>query len=308
MAAIENVHDLEVFEQVVGTGSFTQAARALKMSQPAVSLAVKRLERQLGAELFQRQPFGPNAISLTDAGKILVSHVGIALKEIDGAAQEIESLEKRHAVRLSLPPIIMSHYFKHRMTKLTEALHGHKVIMCSWGSARTLEEIKRHNIDVGVVAYSGDSLDIPHVKAIKVGTFPFCLAISPGSDILASYDAIDVADFGVLPSYPFVSFTNDFMQHNMLVELSENYGKDPHIIAETDQISELKSFISSGLGIGFVTSLFINTKEDGISSIPIVGDDAPSFNIFIFEDKSRPFHSKDSYIGSILDVLSDSLK
>lgn len=105
MAAIENVHDLEVFEQVVGTGSFTQAARALKMSQPAVSLAVKRLERQLGAELFQRQPFGPNAISLTDAGKILVSHVGIALQEIDGAAQEIESLEKRHAVRLSLPPV-----------------------------------------------------------------------------------------------------------------------------------------------------------------------------------------------------------
>ncbi|NLH91031.1 MAG: LysR family transcriptional regulator [Atopobium sp.] len=52
MAVIENVHDLEVFEQVVGTGSFTQAARALKMSQPAVSLAVKRLERQLGAGLF----------------------------------------------------------------------------------------------------------------------------------------------------------------------------------------------------------------------------------------------------------------
>lgn len=51
MLAIENVHDLEIARAASEEGSFSGAARALGITQPAVSQAVARLERQLGVTL-----------------------------------------------------------------------------------------------------------------------------------------------------------------------------------------------------------------------------------------------------------------
>lgn len=305
MAAIRNIHDLEVFERVVSTGSFTKAARALGMSQPAVSMAVKRLERQLGTELFLRQQFDSSDVSLTDAGKILVAHAGAALCEIDAAARKIESLERRRAIRLSLPPIILDRYFKDNMGALATAFQGHRVVVSSWGSQRTLEEIRHHNLDVGVVASAADELDIPHVRSRRVGTFPFCLALPAGQAAPCSGTSISFEEFCALPSLPFVSFTSDYMQRDILQGLSERCGRSIQIAAETDQISELKGLIETGVGVGFVTSLVMD--GDALTLVPLTGPGAPTFNIFVFEDLSRPFHADDSCIQDILRVLRETI-
>lgn len=60
---------LEVLVAVVDEGSFTDAADALGISQPAVSQAVRGLERELGVALFHRLGRG---VRLTDAGSAVV--------------------------------------------------------------------------------------------------------------------------------------------------------------------------------------------------------------------------------------------
>ncbi len=66
-----DVHALQVFYEAAKTNSFTAAAHALNMTQPAVSMQIKTLEDYLQVQLFDRQG---RSVRLTKAGQALVPH------------------------------------------------------------------------------------------------------------------------------------------------------------------------------------------------------------------------------------------
>lgn len=74
MVPTESFRDLEIFQSAVREGSFSGAARSLGMTQPAVSLAIARLERQLGTTLFDRQSSGKRQGFVTRTGEVLGKH------------------------------------------------------------------------------------------------------------------------------------------------------------------------------------------------------------------------------------------
>lgn len=67
-----NTHHLETFKTLVETGSFTQTAQRLGLTQPAVSQHIKKLEQGLGAALLVRHG---RTTELTKAGAVLVQHI-----------------------------------------------------------------------------------------------------------------------------------------------------------------------------------------------------------------------------------------
>jgi LysR family transcriptional regulator, transcriptional activator of the cysJI operon len=69
-----NLHLLRIFLAVAEQQSFSRAAETLFISQPAVSRAVRELERQLGLELLERDPGGMRGLRTTDAGQALIEH------------------------------------------------------------------------------------------------------------------------------------------------------------------------------------------------------------------------------------------
>ncbi len=92
-----NLSNLKTFIEIVESGGFSSAARALGLSQPAVSLQVKALEREFGASLLERR--GKN-IELTEAGRVLYRQ---ALSVVEQARQLEEAMEQSTAeVRGSL--------------------------------------------------------------------------------------------------------------------------------------------------------------------------------------------------------------
>lgn len=305
MVTIENCRDIEIFQATVSAGSFTEAARALGITQPAVSQAIKRLERQLGTTLFDRHRFGSSEIALTDSGSILAVHAETIIEEVNKVTAEIDDLERQQVIHLGLPPMIMAYYLRNRMGDLTKAFGGQSVSVCSYGSERMLGEIKHHNLDLGEVAAPVDALQIPYVKSVKVGSFPFCLAV-PNDHPLAAFSSIGIDELMKLPDYPFVSFTKDFMQHDVLADIFARNGRELNVAAETDQLPVLKQLITSGVGIGLVTSLAVDQDRDGLNLVAIVGEDAPAFNVFVFEDVSRPVRPGRDCITRILNVLYDA--
>ena len=88
--------DLElfrIFDTVATVRSFSSAAEELKISQPAVSQAVRRMEEQLGARLFER---GHRGVSLTQEGDTIYSYVHTALRMIGTG---VERALERNALR-----------------------------------------------------------------------------------------------------------------------------------------------------------------------------------------------------------------
>jgi DNA-binding transcriptional LysR family regulator len=66
-----NLNHLRVFASVAEHGSLTRAARALHVSQPAISKQLGDLEEDIGAQLVDRLPRG---VRLTAAGEVLFAH------------------------------------------------------------------------------------------------------------------------------------------------------------------------------------------------------------------------------------------
>lgn len=62
-----NLHHLRLFRAVASDGTLTGAARALNLSQSALSIQIKALEASLGQDLFERRGRG---LVLTEAGRI----------------------------------------------------------------------------------------------------------------------------------------------------------------------------------------------------------------------------------------------
>ncbi len=90
---------LEYFLAVADHGGFTAAAAALHVSQPALSTAVKALERDVGAMLLHRLPRG---VRLTDAGAELAASARLIARELETARARIDEVTGLMAGRLDI--------------------------------------------------------------------------------------------------------------------------------------------------------------------------------------------------------------
>jgi len=87
---------LEYFKIIAESGSLTKAAQQLHITQPAMSAMLKKLEEELGGELFDRSP---NRIHLNKAGEVALVHVHAILRNVEqlkadvlSAARQIQTL------------------------------------------------------------------------------------------------------------------------------------------------------------------------------------------------------------------------
>jgi LysR family transcriptional regulator, low CO2-responsive transcriptional regulator len=93
------IRHLVAFTTVLEAGGFTKAARALNLTQSALSHQIKTLEDQLGVEVFAR--IGKRTI-LTQAGESLLKHAAVVLRELADARQDLLELRDPGRGRLRI--------------------------------------------------------------------------------------------------------------------------------------------------------------------------------------------------------------
>lgn len=100
--------DLDYFITAATEGSLVRAAQSLGLTQPALSKAIKRLEKHLGVVLFNRTPRGSE---LTEAGRAFYTRVRTLSNAMDDAVMEARDLGGGHAglLRLGITPAV-SHF------------------------------------------------------------------------------------------------------------------------------------------------------------------------------------------------------
>ena len=128
--------EIEAFVAIAEAGTFTQAARALHCSQPAISRRIDLLEREVGSPLFERTHSG---VRLTDAGVAFLPHAQRVLAAVrDGAAAVRESVDGS-------------------VGTLTLALIG---TLASTQLTEQLRRFRRQNSDVRLVLHTARSNEV----------------------------------------------------------------------------------------------------------------------------------------------------
>src|SRR2546423_7882673 len=94
---------LAALEAVAEEGSFGRAAQRLGYTQSAVSQQIAQLEKVVGAKLVER-PGGPRAVSLTDAGRLLLRHADAIVARLAAAQADMRALQAGEAGSLPRRP------------------------------------------------------------------------------------------------------------------------------------------------------------------------------------------------------------
>src|SRR5215208_2996300 len=145
-----DVRRLQVLSEVAAHGSFSAAARALYMTQPAVSRHVAKLEDEVGMRLIERTPHG---LLLTDAGRALVERAHAIGGQLVAAEAELRAFRDVEAGTLrvaSFPSAAVGFV----LDALATFLRKHPRIDLSFeesNPSRTFGALRAGEIDVGVV-------------------------------------------------------------------------------------------------------------------------------------------------------------
>ncbi|GAP01342.1 LysR substrate binding domain protein [Fructobacillus fructosus] len=122
------IQDLEYYLALAELGSFSQVSKRFNISQPTVSLAMQRLEKELTSELIWRDP-GHQKMAFTHPGQILLEHAKKIVQEYQQAQVAIQKeAEQKFALGLSemvdlaYYPAIKEHLSDHFFTHLQKSL------------------------------------------------------------------------------------------------------------------------------------------------------------------------------------------
>lgn len=109
---------LHYFQAVAQYCSFTRAAKALHVSQPALSQQIKQLEEHLGAQLFDRQG---RSVRLTDSGEVYLRYVRQALQDLEAGRKALHDVGdlSRGSLRIAVAPTFSTYL----LGPLVEAFH-----------------------------------------------------------------------------------------------------------------------------------------------------------------------------------------
>jgi DNA-binding transcriptional LysR family regulator len=160
-AELLSLQQIRYFCAAVELGSFTAAAEALRVSQPAVAEQIRKLEHALGADLFVRAGRG---VALTEAGRAFAEHAARSLRAVEDAADSVGELTALRSGTVALG--IFGEPSAWRMDQLVAAfMRRHpdvSVRLVGRNSSAVVERIRRGELEAGVVLLpiDADKVDV----------------------------------------------------------------------------------------------------------------------------------------------------
>src|ERR1051326_834974 len=185
-----DINHLEVFLAVAQERSFSRAAESLHRTQPAVSQAIRRLERELGETLFDRSSKDG---TLTAAGRVLLdfSHQMLNLRQ--HAHTAIRELRDLHRGKLSVGANEYTVMALLPLIPIFRARHPHlKIEIKRSLASRIPGEIIGRDVEIGVVSFKPSD---PAVKSFALGADELALVVAPNHP-LASQKIVSVRELG----------------------------------------------------------------------------------------------------------------
>lgn len=116
-----NSLEIQYFLTIVKYGSFTEAAQALSVSQPAISKQIRQLEAELGCSLFTRSG---RTLSLTEAGQAYHAYFQQCRFQLDLLKNRLEEPKKdgKPTIRIAYPEDVDPSYFRDKIQTAAAAL------------------------------------------------------------------------------------------------------------------------------------------------------------------------------------------
>ncbi len=261
-----NIEQLYTFQEVARLGSFSEVAKKLGISQPAVSFQIQKLEQELGIRLIDRSQ---RAIALTEAGKRLLDFAAVVEEAREQLQHDLERMRDEIAgdLRLNASTIPGEYLLPPLLARFKQQHPAVRIQVDVSDSMTVIDRISENTGEIGFcgIAPEGRGLDFFRIASDEI------VLIVPAEHPFARKGEITPDE---LAGEPFIfreatSGTQRSLQ-NMLAKAGLATRKwTPHLVLGSTQAVILA--VAAGAGIAFVSDVAVRKGPGGVKQVSVRG-------------------------------------
>jgi DNA-binding transcriptional LysR family regulator len=292
-------NQLEAYRAVMLTGSVTEAAAYLHVSQPGISRLLGDLERSLGFKLFDRHP---GRLVPTPEGKIFYAQVQRSfegIQALEGVAKEIATL-KLHNLRVATFPAGALTVIPDAIARMHSKYPDLSISVQMQSSLKVLDMVSTLQAEVGLVIAPLNFPGIRHETVFEDD----CVCALPKKHVLTKAKAIQPSD---LVRKHFLAVSENLYIGQELTELLRKQHVELKPVIEASSSYTICALAVRGVGVGIVDPLTVSAFQPNQLSIrkfepPI----KVKFAIVVSEHAVRSVATA-NFIGLLKTVVSETL-
>jgi LysR family transcriptional regulator, hydrogen peroxide-inducible genes activator len=273
------LRDLEYLVAVADSRHFGRAAEACHVSQPTLSMQLRKLEDELGVALFERTN---KQVLVTDVGERIIAQARATLRQADTILAIARTSRDPFAGELKLGafPTLAPYLLPIVVPKIAAAYPKLKLLLIEEKTDELLRQVAEGRIDAAMLA-----LPIPDEQFETVSLFEdqFRLAV-PESHDLAKRKSVTRAD---LRNERLLLLEEGHCLRYQALELCSTLGSSEYEGFRATSLETLRQMVAAGVGITVVPEIAMRSAGRGVRYIPFEGQ-PPSRTIGMIWRKTSP--------------------
>ena len=251
-----NLELYKVFYTVAKCGSLTKAAQELYISHPAVSQAIKQLEGQLGASLFNRTHKGMELSAV--GGKLIYSQVEEALTLLSEAEKKLTELKTvaTGKIRIGATDSIFSHVIADKLAEFNEKYPSVKLELKSSTSPYTLSQLKEGKCDIAFI-----NLPLEDDEVRFYGTVTHLNEVFVAGKKYTELDGIEIP-LKRLQEFPLMTIEENTVSRRAFASFVDSLGLNMNPDIEVANWDLMKKLVIKGMGIGLIPREYCRDELD----------------------------------------------
>ncbi|HEX4155099.1 MAG TPA: LysR family transcriptional regulator [Acidobacteriaceae bacterium] len=243
-------HQLRYVCAVAETGSFSRAAEHCEIAQPSLSQQVLKLERDLGAKLFDRLG---RSVRLTEAGRAFMPHARSILKQMEAARSSVaeKQADRRGSVTAGVIPTIAPYLMPGYIASFAKKYPDAKLRVVEEMTPILIECLRDLSLDLAILALPLRHKDL---EFFPIRTEPL-FAVLPKDHPRAAARSLSLKD---LRGEAFVMLRDGHCFRDLSLATCTHARVTPNIAFESGQFSSLFGMVAAGVGVSLVPQMAID--------------------------------------------------
>ncbi|MFZ3562208.1 LysR family transcriptional regulator [Streptomyces sp. BH055] len=276
-----DLRQLEYFVAVAEERNFTRAAERVHISQSGVSAQIRQLERELGADLFDRSS---RTVTLTVAGKAALEHARVTLAAAGTIGRAVAEVSELIRGRLTVGMVIgctVTPLFD-ALAAFHEAHPGVELSLIEDGSDRLIEGVRAGDLDLALIGAAHSTPD--GLDSLTIIDERLVVAV-PAGHPLAKRRRVALGD---LMAHPIVCMPPGTGLRTVFDRACAAQGLHPTIALEASAADSIAALADRGLGVAVLSESMATAYGDRLTARALVDVDTPALLALVWKRAHNP--------------------
>jgi DNA-binding transcriptional LysR family regulator len=235
---------IRAFCVLARTGSFTQTARELHITQSGISHSIKALERDIGCRLLDR--LGKKVV-LTQAGEQLLQHATRILQEMENARESLAHLGKwgRGRLRIGASTTACQHLIPPVLREFKESFPDHAITIEPGDTSAIVSSLLRHRIDLAIAVEPEKE---PQIEFHPLFTDELHFIVGG----LHPWAKAGRAERGEIPRQNYILYNKQSITFRIVEEYFRQEDMVLNAVIELGSMEAIKELVKLGLGVSIL--------------------------------------------------------